>query len=188
MNMTLDHSQLDQALRETGARLKCRGVKSRVRLYLVGGSAGMLSGFLSESRSTGDVDVAMVEPGSCWEAVREAAAEVAQAFDLPETWLNDDCQMFAWCLPLGWIDRCQASLAHGPLSIHLIHRQDFIAAKVVSAPRRPQDFADILAANPTPEELVFTEEHIDRLEREHLNPDHSFRDARDILRVLRGDQ
>jgi hypothetical protein len=75
--MTLDATQLDRALRETGERLAAEGGTGTVRLYLVGGSAGLLSGWLSGARSTGDVDVTEADPVEAWEAVIRAAAEVA---------------------------------------------------------------------------------------------------------------
>jgi hypothetical protein len=75
--MTLDATQLNRALRETGERLAAEGGTGTVRLYLVGGSAGLLSGWLSGARSTGDVDVTEADPVEAWEAVIRAAAEVA---------------------------------------------------------------------------------------------------------------
>lgn len=185
--MTLNASQLEHALRKTGERLIAIGAAETVRLYLVGGSAGMLAGLLRQSRSTADVDVTTVEPEKSWGTVLRAAKDVAKELDLPQTWLNNKCQVYAWCLPLGWQGRCELSQTFGPLEIWLLSREDFVAAKVVSAPGRPQDFEDLLAVAPTAAELSFTEEHIDRLECEHLDPDHSFDDARTIVQSLRGD-
>jgi len=42
--MTLNAPQLERALQETGKRLGATGVDEFVRLYLVGGAAGLLSG------------------------------------------------------------------------------------------------------------------------------------------------
>ncbi len=183
--MTLDASQLDLSLRETGERLAASRSTGMVRLYLVGGSAGLLSGWLSGARSTGDVDITAVEPAEAWEAVTRAAAEVAAELGLPPTWLNDKCRMYAWCLPLGWKERCEPLRTYGPLEVWRISRQDFIAAKAVSAPNRPQDFEDLLAMKPTAEELEFVGRHLDRLEQESLDPDQSFEDARAIVASLR---
>lgn len=166
--MTLDATQLDQALRETGDRLAAEGDEGTVRLYLVGGSAGLLSGWLSGARSTGDVDVTQAEPTEAWEAVIRAAAEVADELGLPATWLNDKCRAYAWCLPLGWKERCEPLRTFGPLEVWRINRQDFIAVKV------------------TAKELDFTDDHLDRLEQESLDPDQSFEDARAIVESLRG--
>lgn len=95
--------------------------------------------------------------------------------------------MYAWCLPLGWKERCEPLRTFGPLEIWRINRQDFIAAKVVSAPSRPQDFEDLLAVGPSEEELAFAEENLDRVEQESPDPDQSFEDARAILDALRGE-
>lgn len=185
--MPLRASQLEQALRATGVHLDALGIEVIVRLYLVGGSAGLLSGLLPAARTTGDVDVSAVDPEDCWDAVRRAAARAAKELDLPKTWLNDKCRIHGWALPLGWSERCHRIDRFGPLEVWAIHRQDFIAAKVVSAPSRPQDLEDLRAVRPTSEELSFAEAHIDRVEREHLDPDASFEDARAILQALRGD-
>lgn len=184
--MALDADQLDQALRATGGRLAADGVTGVVRLFLVGGSAGLLSGWLSGARSTGDVDVTLAEPVEEWETVIRAAAEVAEELGLPATWLNDKCRMYAWCLPLGWKGRSESLRTYGPLEVWRINRRDFIAAKVISAPRRPQDLEDLIAVKPTAEELDFTDEHLGRLERESLDPGQSFDDARAIVESLRG--
>lgn len=183
--MTLSASQLEKALRATGDRLDALRAEKTMRLYVVGGSAGLLSGLLSGARTTGDVDVTTVEPDESWGDVCRAAQEVAKELDLPETWLNNKCRMYAWCLPLGWRERCERARTFGPLEVWLLARRDFIAAKVVSAPSRPQDLEDLQAVKPTNEELEFTAEHINRLEREHLDPDVSFEDARVVLESLR---
>ena len=185
--MALRAPQLEEALRLTGKRLARSGFEGQVRLYLVGGTAGLLSGLLSGTRSTGDVDVTQAEPAQAWEAVVRAAAEAAKELDLPETWLNNKCSMYAWHLPPGWKGRCRLARTYGPLEVWLLDRRDFIAAKVVSAPKRPQDFEDLLAIGPSEEELAFTEGNIDRLERESPDPDQSFEDARAILGALRGE-
>jgi len=185
--MVLEAPQLEAALRLTGQRLAQRGVEEKIRLYLVGGTAGLLSGLLSGTRSTGDVDVTDTEPSRAWEAIVQAAAEAAKELDLPETWLNNKCSMYAWYLPLGWKGRCVLARTYGPLEVWLLDRRDFIAAKIVSAPKRPQDFEDLLAVGPSEEELAFAEENLDRVERESPDPDQSFEDARAILDALRGE-
>lgn len=185
--MTLNPPTLEGALRLTGERLAGHVAERKVRLYLVGGAAGLLSGWLSETRSTGDVDVTEVEPSELWNAVSQAAAEVAKELDLPQNWVNNKCSVYAWCLPLGWKGRCELARTYGALEIWPLDRRDFIAAKIVSAPNRPQDLEDLIAIGPSAEELDFTAEHLDRLERETLDPDASFSDVRAILESLRGE-
>jgi hypothetical protein len=67
----------------------------------------------------------------------------------------------------------------------LIHRKDFIAAKIVSAPKRPHDYEDLKAVRPTQGELDFASSHIDRLESESLDPDCDFTECRSIVDSLR---
>ena len=186
--MSLKAPQIEGALRRTGAVLAARGIEGPIRLYLVGGSAGLLNGLIGAARMTADVDVMSMEPGEKWEWVRDAARTVAAELRLPETWLNDECRIFAWCLPLGWRGRCDRAIAAGPLEVRLISRGDFVAGRVVTAARRPADLEDLLALKPTRGELAFAEENVSRLEREHLGPEHGFDEARAILRVLRGER
>lgn len=120
-----------------------------------------------------------------WNEVSEAAKEVAHSLKLPETWLNRDCSMYAWCLPLGWQSRCESVETFGPLEVTRIARIDLIAAKIMGAPKRPQDLEDLRDMNPAPAELDFVKEHIDRLESEDLDG-RDFADQRGILKVLRG--
>lgn len=102
------------------------------------------------------------------------------------TWLNGQCQMYAWCLPLGWRERCGRARTYGPLEVWLLDRRDFIAAKIVSSPQRPHDIEDVIAVKPTEAEFVFVENHLDRLTEESLDTDRTFEDARAILQSLRG--
>ena len=156
-----------------------------VSLYVIGGSAGLLSGRLAESRTTGDVDVGIVDPEEHWIKVCEAARDVAVELSLPREWMNDRCRMFGWCLPLGWRERCEFVSQYGPLNVFAIGRRDFIAAKVISSPKRPQDLEDLRVLAPTVDDLEFAEEHIGRLEQEHPDVDASFSDVKIILEYLR---
>ena len=184
--MPLNASQLEDALQRTGQRLQAGGLRGPIRLYLVGGTAGLLRGWLDETRMTGDVDVTTVDPDEAWSEVCVAARAVAEELLLPNTWLNDECRVYRWCLPLGWKERCDRARTYAPLEVWLLSRIDFIAAKVVSAPSRPQDLEDLRALEPTAWELDAAEQHIDRMEHEHLDPDRSFNDCLDILDALRG--
>ncbi len=183
--MALQANQLEQALRSTGSQLSRDGLTDVVRLYVIGGSAGLLSGLLPSHRTTGDVDVGTVDPQEHWGRVCDAAREVAKKMSLPGQWLNDRCQMYGWCLPLGWRERCEPMNRYGPLEVFAIERRDFIAAKVISAPKRPQDLEDLRDLSPTAEELAFAEENVCRVEQEHPDVDASFDDVRGILEYLR---
>ncbi len=120
-----------------------------------------------------------------WRELVAAAVEVARRLQLPETWLNRDCTMYAWCLPLGWQSRCERVGTFGRLEVLRIARIDLIAGKVISSPKRPQDVEDLRDMRPTEEELGFVKEHIDRLEAEHLDG-RKFDDQRVVLASLRG--
>lgn len=184
--MSLNTPQLERALQHIGKHLQSASATQPIRMYLIGGAAGMLRGWLGPDRSTGDIDVTAIVPLESWNDVRSAAAAVADELGLVESWLNDDCRAFAWALPLGWQDRCDRSGVFGPLEVWVLDRRDFIALKVVSGPARPQDQADVRALVPTASELEFVELHIDRLEAEHLDPDRPLDGARAILQSLRG--
>lgn len=82
--MTRD--EIVAALTAVGRVLHGRGLHGE--LYVVGGAAIALA--LDARRSTRDVD-AVFEPKS---AIYEAAAEVAEALDLPPGWLNDAVKGF----------------------------------------------------------------------------------------------
>jgi len=183
--MTLNAPQLELALRRTAERLSAAGIDGPIRLYLVGGSAALLSGLL-HARTTAGVDVTAVDPDRAWADVRDAARAAAEELELPDSWLNDKCRIYAWRLPLGWLQRCARARAFGPLELWPLSRRDLVAAKIVSAPTRPHDLEDLRAIGPTDAELDFAEQNIDRLEREHLDPDKSFDDCRAILNALRG--
>lgn len=183
----LDTQLVFAALKAIGTALGSRSGVGSVRLVLAGGTAGLLGGLFRSSRSTGDCDVLWMGDDDTWANISQAAAEVGRRLDLPPTWLNRDCSMYAWMLPLGWRQRCEPVGVFGPLEVVRLGRQDLIASKIMSSPRRPQDIADLRDIGPTPGELVFVEEHLDRLEAEHPDRE-TFEPQRDVLQALRGMQ
>ena len=88
---TLDRSRIEQLLRALDQVLASKGATADI--YLVGGAA-MALGFDAE-RSTRDVD-AVFAPTT---VVRDAAAVVAEEFDLPSDWLNDAVKGFVPSAP-----------------------------------------------------------------------------------------
>jgi hypothetical protein len=183
----LDAILTRQALEATGETLVRHGCLSRVHLIIAGGTAGLLAGSLRASRVTADCDVMWHGDESTWKAVSDAAKEVADLLELPATWLNRDCSMYAWCLPLGWQSRCEPVGTFGPLQVSRIARIDLMAAKVMGAPVRPQDVEDLQDMRPTREELTKLAEHLDRLEMEDLDGT-KYEDQRAILESLRNEQ
>ncbi len=157
-----------------------------IRVLIAGGAAGMLGGLLKPDRTTGDCDVMGVGEESDWRDVERAAAEAAAQLDLPARWLNRDCRIYAWCLPLAWESRCESVGQFGPLEVLRVSRVDLIAAKIIGSPKRPQDLEDLRDLRPSRAELEFAEQNIDRLEAEHLDGK-KFDDERAVFSVLRGE-
>jgi len=185
--MTLDAGQIDSAIAALAKRLLVPKDGHPIRLFVVGGSSGLLAGLLQPTRVTADVDVTLIDPADSWNAVAAAAAEIAREQALPETWLNNECRLYAWCLPLGWKERCTRVRAFPAIELWALSRGDFIAAKIVSARSRPQDLEDVQSLAPTNGELDFAEDNIARLRTEHLDPDDTlFDDATAIVESLRG--
>lgn len=184
MSELLDRKAALEALRATGQALADSGA-APVRLAVVGGVAGLLGGLLGPPRTTLDCDVMWTGGDEqLWNAVEEAAQEVGKRLGLQSRWLNRDCRAHAWCLMLGWQRRCEVVGQFGPLEVVRLSRIDLMAAKIVSAPRRPHDLRDIQVMKPTLEELVVIESHLDRLEAEDAdgNP---FEKQRALLERLR---
>jgi len=138
---------------------------------------------LSGNRTTGDVDVLWAGSDEEWRTIERAAAVVAADLSLPARWFNRDCSQFAWCLPLEWESRCVHAGTFGRLDVWRIARVDLLAAKLISAPKRPQDLLDIQEIAPTREEIAFLHEHLDRLESEHLGGE-TFERQRQILDAI----
>lgn len=126
----------------------------------------MVSGELAANRTTSDCDVMTVDPDEHWQAVADAAGKIAGDLGLKPDWLNRDCGMYAWQLPLGWQRRCQHFADYGPLRVMVLSRVDLIAAKVMSAPKRPQDRDDLKTMRPTEAELQEVQRHLHRVESE----------------------
>src|SRR3954451_10499572 len=82
----MDREEIVALLTELGATLHGRGVDGE--MYVVGGAAIALA--YDARRSTRDID-AIFEPKL---AIYEAAAEVAERFELPAGWLNDAVKGF----------------------------------------------------------------------------------------------
>lgn len=146
----------------------------------------MLMDLLPPSRTTGDCDVMVADPDQDWDQVKQAAQEVGTELGLKADWLNDECRMYAWQMPLGWQGRCKELGQFGPLKVMALSRQDLIASKIMGAPKRVQDRTDLQTLKPTAAELDFVEEHLRRVEAE-TEPGHC--DAqRNIVDQIRNKQ
>ncbi len=120
-------------------------------------------------RTTSDCDVMSIKDSKHWKEVVRAASEVAKRLELPDEWLNRQCAMYAWMLPLQFVDRCEEVGTFGRLRVVRLSRLDLIATKVMGAPKRPQDLEDLRHMKPTAAELEFVSANVDRLEAENLD-------------------
>lgn len=146
----------------------------------------MVVGGLPASRVTQDCDVLAMEPDEQWDVLVQAAQATARSHKLPATWFNRDSRMFVHRLPLGWRKRCESIDHYGPLHVLVISRRDLMAMKLISAITRPQDLQDLQSMNPTPPEIQFMAQHLDRLESESLDRE-NFDAQRTILKRLGSD-
>ena len=93
-----DSGRIRELLHDLGSQAEARGL--RLELALAGGAA--LALLVSRQRTTKDIDVLVLPPGNA-AIVRELAAAVASAHDLPPDWLNDGMKGFLHGLALGAI-------------------------------------------------------------------------------------
>jgi hypothetical protein len=130
----LDAETIRSALAAVGRHLT---VRETIELLVVGGAAGLLSGELGGTYTTGDVDALKVLPPEDWEQLQDTAAEVGQKLGLPANWLNRDAGLYAESLPPDWDSRRVNVGRFGVLQVWAIGRLDLIAMKFYS--HRPQD-------------------------------------------------
>jgi hypothetical protein len=175
-----NHLKTLQAVARTGDILAQDGEADPIRIVIAGGVAGLLVGL---SRATLDCDVLSCSDEQ-WERVEKAARRIAPEFDFPATWLNRECSIYTNDFPLGWDQRVELVDRFGQLEVYRVSRKDWIGAKLVSSPKRPQDTDDIQQLNPTAEELHFAEENLDRLTAEHLDG-YDYAPQRAILESIR---
>jgi hypothetical protein len=172
-----------QAFEQLGDSVGSDSDASRISIVVAGGVAGLLGNLLPPSRTTADVDVIWRGSDKEWQELAVAVKSVAATLSLPTNWLNRDCTQFAWCLPLDWQSRCQPVGRYGRLEVVRLGRFDLIASKLVSCPKRPQDVLDLQDLNPTPQEILELEAHLDRLQSEHPGGE-EFEIQRQVLRSL----
>ena len=162
--MNLTHPLLPAVFATLGTHLPAG---APIRIYLIGGAAGMLGRLLAPERTTTDCDAVEILPQTSEETLIRAAQATAHEHGLPPAWLNSRAKRFAHQLPIGWKARATHWQNFGPLEVFLIGRKDLIASKVMSAANsRPHDLEDLQHLRPTAEEVAFTLAHIDRVEAE----------------------
>lgn len=167
-----------------GETLQRLGVGEAIDLVVAGGSAALLGSLHQPGRITADCDVVWSGDDATWEQISRAANEVGSGLGLPPQWLNRECSIFAWCIPFGWYERTEPVGVFGPLRVRRLHRLDLMGMKIVSAPRRPQDYLDIEKMRPSSEDLNWIIQHLDRLASEHLGGE-EFEQQRALVESLR---
>lgn len=135
-------------------------LSSDVELTVVGGSAGILTGQLSSTRTTIDCDIIRVDPANSFAPLQAAAAQLAAQRGLPEDWLSDRVTQLD-VLPAGWARRRVSIGSFGQLTIWCVGRLDLLAMKVYAG--RMQDRADVLDMAPTSQEIAFCRRYLDQL-------------------------
>lgn len=171
-----------RALAALDARLRATGA-GRIRIVLVGASAGILTGQLPRGRTTVDCDVLSVAPAEAEAALLRAADAVAEELGLPPSWFNTDVQLLRHALPDGWEARCTVVHPGDALEVRAIGRIDLLCMKVYAG--RAQDLEDLRSMSPTRDELRFASSYVET-RRTRGEPDAHVADARAVIASLGG--
>jgi hypothetical protein len=158
MSFRLD--ALEEALRALGAVLQRR--RTPYSILVVGGGSLLLLGLID--RPTADLDVVGLAESGEYRKVETlpaplatAAAQVAQALGLADTWLNTGpASLMDFGLPSGWEERISVR-TYDALGVHLPSRFDLICFKLYAAVDRGRDdkhYSDLQLLRPTEDELV----------------------------------
>lgn len=184
MNIPQEKEQIEAIFRALAEQLKELNV-GLVELVVCGGAALNILGLIT--RTTRDVDiVAFVERTQTGEPVlrresplfrplTEAAKKVQKDFNLSEDWLNErtiSVLTFGW--PKGLMERVQTHRYDENLIVHFVGKYDQIHFKLFAAfdsERRSIHLADLLALNPTKEEIEQAAQWVmTRSERDQYKP------------------
>ncbi len=175
MTESLNIDILEQALRQVGENLP---TGFEVKIIIVGGAAGMLTGILPVGRTTFDCDVILCEPTDRLAELENIASGVAEKLGLPPRWLNADVQLLFDALPRGWesrrvmvgyfssrtggdgLERRSSSASpSGSLMVWAVSRPDLIAMKFLAG--RVQDIEDLQALAVSRDEFQFVRRYLD---------------------------
>lgn len=151
---------LEEALRTLGAVLQQRGTPYSI--LVIGGGSLLLLQLID--RPTGDLDVVGLAEQGVYRKIETlpaplatAAAQVARALELADTWLNTGpASLMDLGLPSGWEDRISVR-TYGALEVHISSRLDLICFKLYAAvDRGPNDkhYNDLQELEPTADELT----------------------------------
>ena len=129
----LSRDLIEQIFRSLGERLARRGVVAD--LYVFGGAAMAVA--YDSRRTTRDIDALFVPHG----IVLEEARAVAQEFDLPAWWLNDQASVY---VSRDKDNGARTVFSHPGLRVQAASPQQLLAMKVLSARRRDVDDITLL--------------------------------------------
>jgi hypothetical protein len=158
--MAFQLEALEEALRTLGAVLQQRG--TAYSILVIGGGCLLLLRLID--RPTGDLDVVALAEKGVYRKIETlpaplatAAAQVARALELADTWLNTGpASLMDLGLPAGWEDRISVR-TYGALEVHISSRFDLICFKLYAAvDRGPNDkhYSDLQELEPTANELT----------------------------------
>jgi hypothetical protein len=143
-----------------------------VEILVVGGAAGVLTGELPGSWTTGDVDVLHCRLPQDRDDVLDAAAAVTDALGLPRGgWMNDFGGLHAWTLPHDWETRRVLIDRYAHLHVYAVGRLDLMAMKFLAGRTRDLEHLHQLAV--TSDEKCVVKSMLTRSRVDH--PEHADR-------------
>jgi len=158
--------EIENVLRALSEQLDVEGV-SALEMVVCGGAALSMLGYVR--RATKDIDVIafvdrdkdgltiLAKATPLRPALVAAAKRVQKDFNLPENWLNDGpASVIDLGLPEGLVDRAEVHSYGKSLVVDFLSRYDQIHFKLYAAvdrDRRDVHYDDLVALNPSPEEL-----------------------------------
>ncbi len=162
----LDHGGIERCLTAVGEQLAAAGETASI--VIVGGAALNMIGVVS--RTTRDVDViargesatTLIPPEPFPPALQSAVERVARDYQLSPNWMNGHVgAQWGTGLPAGFAERVEWRQL-GALRVGLAGRLDLISLKLYAAADdvgpSSRHYQDLLALDPTPEELEFAAE------------------------------
>lgn len=193
MPSELTPTKLKRLLAALGELLESQGIS--VRILIVGGASLNLAGWIPP-RSTDDVDVLasvdprideLSEPETLPDAFFEAVRTVARDFGLTDDWLNTEvATQWSTGLPPGAGEGIRWEKFHS-LHVGLASRRTMVALKLFAVADRGLDsvhFQDLVALEPSPDELDAARDWVAEQDASPSWPDHVEGVLEDVRRAL----
>jgi len=162
----LEARDIKRYLADLGAALKNRGVKTPLRMMLIGGAYMLL--LENAPRSTEDIDIFWLEKDA-FESMREVLSacmlEVARKHRLPPNWFNFLTQVIL--MQDIYIPDSTLWKRFGPLHIYIPPREYILALKITAG--RPKDLDD--CAILLPKSAIQTIEQAQELLNKYILPE-----------------